>query len=60
MTTPRATRTCTHCQREVRAPFLVCAACLDGIFLGPREPQSWIELAREGRLPVVVVGGAAR
>ena len=60
MTAPRATRTCTQCQRAVRAPFLLCAACLEGVFLGPREPQSWIELARVGRLPVVVVGGAQR
>jgi hypothetical protein len=47
-------------QRAVRAPFLLCAACLDDIFLGRQQPQSWTELAREGRLPVVVVGGAQR
>jgi hypothetical protein len=57
---PRATRTCTQCQRSVRAPFLVCAACLDGIFLGPRKPSTWYELAREGRLPYRVEGGTER
>jgi len=60
MTPPRVTRTCTQCQRAVRAPFLLCAACLEGIFLGPREPQSWTELAREGRLPALAVGGTSR
>ena len=54
------TRTCTRCQRIVRAPFLVCAACLEGIFLGPREPQSWTERARAGRLPYRVEGGTGR